>query len=204
MNKLKDILIKYQRQVVQITTILGILLMIALVVFVISSDFFSNPDRVQAWLASFGSIAPLLFLALTFIQVVIPVLPGNVSTVVGVMLFGLGLGTFLNILGIFLGSITNFLLVRKFGRGFASYFVKDETYNKYIGWVNKGKRFEGFFIISMIAPGFPDDFICMVAGLTKLPLKKFIIYWLLCKPITLFIYTLFPVYGISIIVQFFN
>lgn len=204
MNQLKDTLIKHQRSIVHITTILGILLMIAIAIFMLSSDFFSNPDRVQAWLASFGSIAPLLFLALTFIQVVIPVLPGNVTTVVGVLLFGLGLGTFMNILGIFLGSITNFLLVRKFGRGFASYFVKDETYNKYIGWVNKGKRFEGFFIISMIAPGFPDDFICMIAGLTKLPVKKFIIYWLLCKPITLFIYTLFAVYGINIIVQFFN
>lgn len=204
MNKLKDALIRHQRLIVQTTTVIGVILMIALALFVINSGFFSNPDRVQAWVASFGSIAPLLFLALTYIQVVIPVLPGNVSTVVGVMLFGLGLGTFLNILGIFLGSITNFLLARKFGRGFASYFVKEETYNKYIGWVNKGNRFEGFFIISLIAPGFPDDFICMVAGLTKLSLKKFIIYWLLCKPITLFIYTLFPVYGISVIVQFFN
>src|SRR5699024_7611994 len=149
MSHLKKTLINYQKPIVKITTITGVLLIIGFALFIIESGFFNNPDRVQNWVEGFGSIAPLAFLGLTFVQVVIPVLPGNVSTVVGVMLFGIGLGSFLNIVGIFLGSLANFLLARKFGRGFASYFVKQETYDKYIGWVNKGKRFERFFWISM-------------------------------------------------------
>lgn len=195
MKSSTGILKKYQRPIVQTISILGIILMILMAIFIANSGFFANPARVQEWIAGFGSVAPLLFLAITFIQVVIPVLPGNVSTVVGVMLFDIGLGSFLNIVGIFLGSLANFLLARKFGRGFASYFVKQATYDKYINWVNKGKRFDRFFVISMVFPGFPDDFICLVAGLTKLSLKKFIIYFLLCKPVTLFFYTLVPLYG---------
>jgi len=204
MSHLKKTLINYQKPIVKITTITGVLLIIGFALFIIESGFFNNPDRVQNWVEGFGSIAPLAFLGLTFVQVVIPVLPGNVSTVVGVMLFGIGLGSFLNIVGIFLGSLANFLLARRFGRGFASYFVKQETYDKYIGWVNKGKRFERFFWISMVFPGFPDDFICLIAGLTKLPLKKFIFYFLLCKPITLFIYTLFPLYGMHYLYDVFQ
>ncbi|UJL47378.1 TVP38/TMEM64 family protein [Virgibacillus sp. NKC19-16] len=197
MTHLKKTLINYQKPIVRITSIVGIILLIGIAFLIFESGFFNNPDRVQNWVEGFGSIAPLAFLGLTYVQVVIPVLPGNVSTVVGVMLFGIGLGSVLNIVGIFIGSLTNFLLARRFGRGFASYFVKQETYDKYIGWVNKGKRFERFFWISLVFPGFPDDFICLIAGLTKMPLKKFVFYFLLCKPITLFIYTLFAIYGMQ-------
>lgn len=204
MTHLKKTLINYQKPIVKMISIVGVILLIGIVFFIFKSGFFNDPDRVQSWVEGFGSIAPLAFLGLTFVQVVIPVLPGNVSTVVGVMLFGIGLGSFLNIVGIFIGSLTNFLLARKFGRGFASYFVKQETYDKYIGWVNKGKRFERFFWISMISPGFPDDFICLIAGLTKMTLKKFVFYFLLCKPITLFIYTLFPLYGMHVIYDVFQ
>ncbi|TFJ94357.1 TVP38/TMEM64 family protein [Lentibacillus salicampi] len=204
MSHLKETLIRYQKPIIRITGIIGILLLIVFAVFIIKSGFFNDPDQVRIWIEGFGSIAPLAFLGITFVQVVIPVLPGNVSTVAGVMLFGIGLGSVLNIVGIFIGSLANFLLARKFGRGFASYFVKQETYDKYIGWVNKGKRFERFFWISMIFPGFPDDFICLIAGLTKMTLKKFVFYFLLCKPITLFIYTLFPLYGMHLLYDVFQ
>ncbi|WP_164668004.1 TVP38/TMEM64 family protein [Virgibacillus doumboii] len=204
MEYLKDTLIKYQKPIVKITTIIGILLMIAFAVFIVNSGFFNNPERVRDWIDGFGSFAPLLFLGISIVQVVIPVLPGNVSTVVGVMLFGIGLGSILNIVGIFIGSLANFLLARRFGRRFVSYFVKQETYDKYIGWVNKGKRFEHFFWISLVFPGFPDDFICLIAGLTKMTLKKFIFYFLLCKPITLTIYTLFPLYGMHYLYDLFQ
>ncbi|SET17862.1 Uncharacterized membrane protein YdjX, TVP38/TMEM64 family, SNARE-associated domain [Salinibacillus kushneri] len=204
MDRLKTLLKTYQKLVVQILSIIGFAVIIGIGIFIIKSDFFGNPAKVQQWVAGFGSIAPLLFLALSFTQVVIPVLPGNVSTVVGVMLFGIGLGSILNIVGIFLGSLANFWLAKKYGRPFARYFVKDDTYEKYIGWVNKGKRFERFFVISMVFPGFPDDFICLIAGLTKMTLKKFILYFLLCKPITLTIYTLVPLYGMSYLYDLFH
>lgn len=204
MTHLKRTLINYQKTIVKITSILGVILLIGIAYFILDSGYFNNPERVRGWIEGFGSIAPLIFLGLTFIQVVIPVLPGNISTVVGVMMFGIGLGSFLNIVGIFIGSLTNFLLARRFGRGFASYFVKQETYSKYIGWVNRGKRFERFLWISMIFPGFPDDFICLVAGLSKMTLKKFIFYFLLCKPITLFFYTLVPVYGMQYLFDMFQ
>lgn len=193
---------KHQKVIVQITSVLGILLLISLLLFIVRSGFFSDPERVRDWIRGFGTIAPFIFLAISYIQVVIPVIPGNVSTLVGVMLFGIGFGSLLNILGIFLGSLTNFLLARKYGRGFAAYFVKPKTYDKYINWIDKGKRFDRFFVISMVFPGFPDDFICLIAGLTKMSLKKFIIYFLLCKPITLFIYTLFPLFGLKYLNDF--
>ncbi|RLL47762.1 TVP38/TMEM64 family protein [Oceanobacillus piezotolerans] len=199
---IKQLLKKHQKIIVQVTSLIGIFLTILLVLFIINSGFFSDPLRVQEWIAGYGSIGPWLFLALTYIQVVIPIMPGNVSTVVGIMLFGIGMGSFLNILGIFLGSVTNFYLARKFGRAFAGYFVKQQTYDKYIGWVNKGKRFERFFVISMIFPGFPDDFICLIAGLTKMTWRKFIFYFLLAKPVTLFIYTLFAIYGLDFLYNF--
>lgn len=68
-----------------------------------------------------------------------------------------------------------------------------KTYDKYIGWLDKGQKFEIFFSLAILLPGFPDDLLCMIAGLTSMSTKKFMIINILCKPIGLFFYS----YGIK-------
>ena len=55
------------------------------------------------------------------------------------------------------------------------------------------------FIFMMIWPISPADFLCMLAALTKMTFKKYMLIILLCKPITLVIYT----YGLTYIIDFF-
>ncbi len=50
----------------------------------------------------------------------------------------------------------------------------------------------------MAFPVSPDDFLCMLAGLTKMSYKKFILIILICKPITLAAYT----YGLTAIIDY--
>ncbi len=56
-----------------------------------------------------------------------------------------------------------------------------------------------FCIFMMIWPISPADFLCMLAALTKMTFKKYMIIIVLCKPITLVIYT----YGLTYIIDFF-
>ena len=82
---------------------------------------------------------------------------------------------------------------------FVQSMVSQKTYDKYIGWLNEGKRFDRFFIFMMIWPVSPADFICMLAGLTKMTFKRYMTIIILCKPITLVIYT----YGLTYIIDYF-
>lgn len=57
----------------------------------------------------------------------------------------------------------------------------------------KVKNLKSFFSLAILLPGFPDDLLCMIAGLTSMSTRKFMMINILCKPIGLFFYS----YGIK-------
>ena len=75
------------------------------------------------------------------------------------------------------------------------YFVKEETYEKYIGWLEKGKKFDKFFAFAIFFPCAPDDVLCLIAGLTRMTWKKFAAIILLGKPASIAMYSLTLVYA---------
>ena len=75
------------------------------------------------------------------------------------------------------------------------FFVKEETYNKYITWLEKGKKFDKFFAAAIFFPCAPDDVLCMIAGLTKMSWKKFSAIILLGKPASIAAYSMALVYA---------
>ena len=119
-----------------------------------------------------GFFAPIAFLTLQIVQVIIPILPGGVSSGIGVILFGPFWGFVLNYTGSMIGAIIAFLLVRKYGKKFILKSTEQATYDKYIGWLDKGKKFDIIFAIAIFVPGLPDDLICMIAGLTSISFEK--------------------------------
>ena len=73
--------------------------------------------------------------------------------------------------------------------------IKEETYEKYAQWLEKGKKFDKFFAVAIFFPCAPDDFLCMLAGLTKMSWKRFSAIILLGKPGSIAIYSLALVYA---------
>ncbi|EOB23300.1 hypothetical protein D061_04921 [Streptococcus pneumoniae 1488] len=86
-----------------------------------------------------------------------------------------------------------------YGAAFVQSVVSKRTYDKYIGWLDKGNRFDRFFIFMMIWPISPADFLCMLAALTKMSFKRYMTIIILTKPFTLVVYT----YGLTYIIDFF-
>lgn len=132
----------------------------------------------------------MLFIIIQVIQVVIPIIPGGITLLAGVIVFGPIWGFLYNYVGIVIGSMIAFLLVRKLGRPFLQDISSKKTYNKYISWLDKGKAFERLFAVAILMPVAPDDFLCMLAGLTKMSFKKLTAILLVCKPPTIIAYSL--------------
>ncbi|MCB2846269.1 VTT domain-containing protein [Streptococcus dysgalactiae subsp. dysgalactiae] len=190
------------KQTIQILTAFGIALsLLFLAYFQQHPNFFAVGGTFQAYLVKFGILAPCLFILIQIVQVVYPVIPGGLTCVLGHVVFGPFLGFIYNTVGIFIGSLISFMLARKYGAQFAKIFVSDDTYNKYIPYLDKGKYFERFLAAAFILPGFPDDFLCMVAGLGKMSLRKFTAIFLLAKPVTLYIYTILTYQGFQLVGQ---
>ena len=61
-------------------------------------------------------LGPIIFMLLQILQVVIPIIPGGISSAAGVLIFGPYLGFVYNYVGISIGSVIIFLLGRRYGK----------------------------------------------------------------------------------------
>lgn len=175
---------------IRISTILGFLVIGAFIVDGFHIGIFSSSNTFSTYIISLGIIAPLVFILVQAIQVIIPILPGAIGCVAGVIAFGPVFGLLYSYIGISLGSICAFLISKRFGLPVVRKFVNQKKLNKYMEWLEKGNKFEKFFAMAILFPFAPDDLLCFLAGLTKMKLKKFSAIILLCKPPSIALYSL--------------
>lgn len=185
------------KRIFQVTTILGTLFLIGLILYFLSQGYFTDSTKLQALLNQTGIFAPFLFILLQIFQVIIPIIPGGASSALGIVAFGPIWGFVYNYAGLVIGSILAFLLVKKYGKTFILKVCDQKTYDKYIGWLDKGKKFDRFFAAAIFFPCAPDDILCMIAGLTSMTLKKFSMIIILGKPLALIAYS----FGLSEILK---
>lgn len=183
------------RRIINMISILGIGFSIALTVYFINLGVFKDINALQGLVGDSVILGPLIFILLQILQVVIPIIPGGISSAAGVLIFGPTMGFVYNYVGICLGSIIIFLLGRRYGKPFILSLVSDKTYNKYIGWLDNQSRFEKLFALAIFFPVAPDDALCLMAGLTNISVKKFTLIILLAKPMSIFLYSMALIYG---------
>lgn len=76
------------RKGIEISTYIGTALLVGLLVWFWSQGYFSNPQTLQMLFRQAGFIGPLLFIVLQIVQVIIPIIPGGLTSAIGVMAFG--------------------------------------------------------------------------------------------------------------------
>lgn len=183
------------KKIVRLIGVLSILFSIIFVCYLIGKlDIFNNPQALSQLIKDHILIGSIIFFLVQIIQVVIPIIPGGITTVVGFLTFGPFLGLFLNVLGIILGSSLLFILVRKFGKPFVLLFIDDK---KMLVYEEKlaSKMYERFFILNMISPVAPADVMIMITGLSKISFKRFLMIIILCRPISMVIYSYLWIHG---------
>ncbi len=138
-------------------------------------EFFQSGEEIQAYVKGYGVWAPLAFLVLQIAQVIITPIPGNVTTIAGGLLFGFWPAFIISIIAVYIGSMVCFWLARKYGRPLVIKLVKEETVDKYLKELSTRQRLG--LILIFLFPFFPDDTICLIAGLTPIATKEF--FWLM-------------------------
>lgn len=187
----------------QIMGVLSIVVSIFLVIYLVRGiDVLHNPEALAEMIKEQLLLGSIIFFLVQIFQVVVPIIPGGITTVVGFMAFGPILGFLLNYIGILIGSVILFALAKKYGRAFILLFVKDKQLAVYEEKLSS-PTYERFFILNMLSPVSPADILVMVTGLTKMTYRKFIIIIILTKPISIVAYSYFWIYGGSLLKDFF-
>ncbi|WP_291291769.1 VTT domain-containing protein [Enterococcus sp.] len=183
------------RRIINTISIIGLGLSIALTIYFINLGVFKDINALRGLVGNSVILGPIIFILLQILQVVIPIIPGGISSAAGVLIFGPYLGFVYNYVGICIGSVIIFLLGRRYGKPFILSMISDKTYDKYIGWLDNQSRFEKLFALAIFLPVAPDDALCLMAGLTNISVKKFTLIILLAKPLSIFLYSMALIYG---------
>ncbi len=127
-----------------------------------------DPRAVRTWVRSFDTLAPVAFVALQATQVVVAPIPGQVLGFAGGYLFGATAGTALSLAGATIGSVVVFVAARRLGRPFVEDVLDPGVLSTFDDLVDRGGPLVLFVVF--LLPGLPDDAICLLAGLTTIPI----------------------------------
>ncbi len=122
-------------------------------------------------LRQWGILAPVIFIALQALQVIIAPIPGEVTGILGGYLFGEWLGLVYSTVGLTVGSVAAFGVGRWLGTHYVRSLVSQETWDK-MGFIVEAEGAILCFIIYLI-PGLPKDMVCYLFGISPMPLWVF-------------------------------
>lgn len=145
----------------------------------LGSDY-EKVNRLTAIIKSAGGWAMAVYVLVQILQVVILPLPAVVCYLPGTYLFGPLKATLLASLGVLIGALLCYVIGRFFGRRIVEWIAGKETTDKYADYL--GRRGKVLFVIMQILPFFPDDILCMIAGLTKMNFPFFLVTMILVRP----------------------
>lgn len=133
-----------------------------------------DKDRLIVALRDGGVKGPLLCIAAQFIQVVIFIIPGEITQVAAGYVFGTWRGLLYSVTGILLGSGFNFYLARIVGRPTLEAFISPSTFKKVDRTLAKPKAKSAMFLLFLL-PGAPKDALCYAAGLSQMGIVEFLV-----------------------------
>ena len=132
---------------------------------------YSDKRFLKQTLRQWGILAPVIFIALQALQVIIAPIPGEVTGILGGYLFGEWLGFIYSTLGLTVGSVAAFGVGRWLGAHYVRSLVSQEAWDK-MGFIVEAEGAILCFIIYLI-PGLPKDMVCYLFGMSPMPLWVF-------------------------------
>ena len=171
--------------------IIGLFFFFVLILYAYHHGIFRSSTSLQAFIQQFGKYAVMIFVLLQVIQVIIPILPGGISSVAGMLMVGNGFGLLYSCIGLVIGEAIGFLLVRYYGVAFVQLILSPKKYQKFDELLTiKTKDIKKVLVVTLLLPFAPDDLICLVAGLTKLSFREFMQIVIFLKPWSVGVYSM--------------
>ena len=147
------------------------------------NGFFEKINSVEALrevIAGAGVWAGAVYFVLQMMTVIVAPIPSNISMMAGALALGFWPAMILGVLAVIAGSVIVFLAARALGRNAVQRFLDKGVMEKYLPIIEEKQ--DMFLFLTMLFPFFPDDALCMLAGLTKIPLGRFVAIMALGRP----------------------
>lgn len=122
---------------------------------------------LRSTLQEWGVLAPVVFILIQALQVILSPIPGEATGFFGGYLFGQTLGFVYSMIGLSLGSVVAFWIGRWLGARFVRDLVAQHHWDR-LGFIVEAEGAILCFIIFLV-PGFPKDVVCYLFGISLMP-----------------------------------
>jgi len=122
-------------------------------------------------LREWGVLAPVVFIGLQALQVIIAPIPGELTGILGGYLFGQSAGLLYSTIGLTVGSLVAFAVGRWLGARYVQRLVSPDVWRK-MGFIVDAEGAILCLIVFLI-PGVPKDLACYLFGLSPMPFWVF-------------------------------
>ena len=139
-----------------------------------------SQQKLGEYIARCSPWSHLAYFGIQLASVVVAPIPSNLTAAAGAYLFGLWPAFLLTWGAVTLGSAIVFALARALGQRFVSQFVSEKLSGKYLDVIRR-KR-DVFLALAFLFPFFPDDILCILAGLTDISFRRFFLLVLAARP----------------------
>ena len=181
----------------QAVSILGLVTCVILGIWFWQQGLLTSQEALRQFVGRFGPAGAAVFVLFQAVQVVVPILPGGLGCLAGVVLFGPWYGFVYNYVGICAGSLVAFAIARSGGRPLLYRMFPRALIEKYDRWTGERNRFARWFALLIFLPVAPDDYLCFLAGTTEMRWRTYVAIILLCKPFAIAMYSL----GLTVLFQ---
>ncbi len=167
----------------RLTALIVTLLLTGLLVFVFRDSLTNwlsqgyqlliDREKTEAFINRSGHWAPLVFMTVQLLQVILAPIPGEATGFVGGYLFGAAQGFAYSSLSLAVGSWINFMIGRFLGKRWVRRIIPVEKRAR----MDRAITHQGVLVVLLlfVFPGFPKDYLCLFLGITAMPLKLFLI-----------------------------
>lgn len=152
-------------------------------------DYKTDADKIEKIvqiIRNTGKWGMLVYIFVQILQVVILPLPAAVCYIPGCLIWDAWTATLLASFGVLIGSVIAYGIGRVFGKKVVTWIAGRETTEKYADYL--GSKGKVVFILMQILPFFPDDILCMVAGLTSMGFLFFFVTMIAVRPLIIAAY----------------
>ena len=140
----------------------------------------NSREEIRAMIEAAGPFAGAAYFFIQLLTVIIAPIPSNISMMAGALAMGFWPALLLGLAAIWLGSMGVFLLARRLGQRRVQALVDRGVMEKYMPVIREKQ--EVFLFLALLFPFFPDDMLCVLAGLTSMPTGRFALLVLLARP----------------------
>jgi uncharacterized membrane protein YdjX (TVP38/TMEM64 family) len=154
--------------------------LLALVIWLVATDaaivksvvrLYQDKRYLKETVRSWGWMAPVVFIAIQALQVIISPIPGEMTGPVGGALFGTGWAVVYSTIGLTVGTLFCFWVGRLWGEPLIRPWLSEHHWNR-MNFILEAEGAIICFVLYLI-PGFPKDIISYLFGISPMPFWLF-------------------------------